>query len=209
VDGFNNGAQTQSGRTTHIATWSETTNNISIDLTDPKFQNLADPVTFRLYIYGGNNNGSSATIFDKLILHGQVTEITEYDEWAFTHDLSGADLLPDADSIDQDGIPNALEAWFGTSPREANSTGLAIQSTNKTTTTFTHPQNEPPPAGLSAYYEWSPDLIEWYHCNGVSGPVDGLKLTATPQTNGQITTVSITANQASERIFLRARVEQN
>jgi hypothetical protein len=209
VDGFNNGAQTQIGRTTHIATWSETTNNISIDLTDPKFQNLADPVTFRLYIYGGNNNGSSATIFDKLILHGQVTEITEYDEWAFTHDLSGADLLPDADSIDQDGIPNALEAWFGTSPREANSTGLAIQSTNKTTTTFTHPQNETPPAGLSAYYEWSPDLIEWYHCNGVSGPVDGLKLTATPQTNGQITTVSITANQASERIFLRARVEQN
>ena len=69
VDGFTEGSHIAAGRTTAVATY---VNNV-VDLSDAKFQELTAPVEFRLYIYGGNEQGSSATQFDKVILHG-VTE---------------------------------------------------------------------------------------------------------------------------------------
>ena len=69
VDGFSAGQELATGRTTTVATY---VNNI-ISLDADRYQNLAGPVTFRLYIYGGNNQNSSATLFDKVILNGSVS----------------------------------------------------------------------------------------------------------------------------------------
>ncbi len=68
VDGFTNGAQIAVGRTTTISTY---ISNV-VDLTDSKYQDLNGATEFRLYIYGGNASSSSATLFDKVILHGSA-----------------------------------------------------------------------------------------------------------------------------------------
>ncbi len=71
VGGFTNGAEIATGRTTDAATWSEDSNKVVVDLSAAEFQKLTN-VTFRLYIYGGDNGSSSATLFDKVILHGSA-----------------------------------------------------------------------------------------------------------------------------------------
>jgi len=69
VDGFANGNQITTGQTTDIDTWDGATNNVVVNLSAAKFQGL-DEITFRLYIYGGNQNSGSITFFDKVILNG-------------------------------------------------------------------------------------------------------------------------------------------
>jgi hypothetical protein len=77
IGGFANGAEIATGQTTDIASWTNAGNNVAIDLwTEPVLQGLTNAVTFRLYIYGGNANTSSATLFDKVILRGSATLAT-------------------------------------------------------------------------------------------------------------------------------------
>ena len=68
IDGFTLGNEIETGRTTTTGSY---LGNV-VDLSDVAFQGLADPTEFRLYIYGGNNNGSSFTGFDNVILNGTV-----------------------------------------------------------------------------------------------------------------------------------------
>jgi hypothetical protein len=110
------------------------------------------------------------------------------------------------DNSDGDDLANGLEAWFGTHPGQWNS-GLAVGSTVGLTTTFTHPQNVAQPDDLSGYYQWSPNLVDWFTSG--NGPDGGATVTFSANTNGTTTTVSATASEAVERIFLRARVVQN
>lgn len=107
-----------------------------------------------------------------------------------------------ADDLDGDGIPNALEAWFGTHPGQFNS-GLAHLVTHGLTTTFTHPQAELPPSDVSGIYQWSPNLVDWYAGDGIDGPPGGQTVTMVPSTVGNTTTVTVTASGALERLFLR------
>ncbi len=72
VDGFTNGAQIVTGQTTDAGTWTGGSNYVVIDLSAEKFQELEEAIEFRLYIYGGNASGSSATLFDKVIVNGTV-----------------------------------------------------------------------------------------------------------------------------------------
>jgi hypothetical protein len=112
------------------------------------------------------------------------------------------------DDFDQDGLGNGLEAWFGTDPGEFNP-GLAGLTTDGTTTTFTHPQNANPPSDLTGFYQWSPNLQDWYAGDGIEGPGDGPTVGIFPNTGGTTTTVTVTASETMGRIFLRAGVMQN
>jgi hypothetical protein len=112
------------------------------------------------------------------------------------------------DDPDGDDLANGLEAWLGTNPGQF-SAGLSGPSTDGTTTTFNHPQNANPPSDLTAFYQWSPNLIDWYASDGADGPVGGPTVTAVPDTVGTTTTVTTTASEPTGRLFLRAGVAQN
>jgi len=112
------------------------------------------------------------------------------------------------DDSDNDNLSNGLEAWFGTHPGEFNA-GLANVSTTGNVTTFTHAQNTTVPDDLTGYYEWSPNLTDWYDGDGIDGPGEGTTVTIVPSTSGASTTVTATVTGAYERIFLRAGVNQN
>jgi hypothetical protein len=111
-----------------------------------------------------------------------------------------------ADDPDGDRIANGLEAWFGTHPGEFNAglTGLTV--INSTTTTFSHPQNEGPPSDVRGFYEWSPNLTNWYDGDGVAGPPGGPTVTISPATGGAVTTVTVTASGPLEMLFVRVGV---
>ena len=120
-------------------------------------------------------------------------------------DLAVADQDFDDDS-DGDNLSNGLEAWFGTHPGQSN-TGLANVSTVGNVTTFTHPQNPTVPDDLTGYYEWSPNLTDWYASG--AGPGGGVTVTFSASIRGGTTTVTATVAGLAERIFLRAGVVRN
>ena len=77
---------------------------------------------------------------------------------------------------DGDGLASGLEAWFGTHPEEPN-VGLTHLSTDGTTTIFSHPQNETRPVDVVGFYQWSPNMTDWYAGDGVDGPPGGPAVT--------------------------------
>ena len=110
------------------------------------------------------------------------------------------------DDVDGDNLTNGLEAWFGTHPGQFNA-GLSEFSTDGTTTSFEHPQNDDPPSDLSGYYKWSTNLKDWYASG--NGPGGGLTVSFVPNTVGTTTTVTATASEALDRLFVRVGVMQN
>ena len=135
--------------------------------------------------------------------------ITVYSAWVSGYGLTGNDALADADTGDGDGISNIVEAWFGTDPTVYSSAGISLVATDQTISTFSHPQNSNIPFDLTGSYEWSTNLVDWYACDGVDGPVAGPTMTASPNTVGTTTTVTTTASEAMDRVFIRANVQQN
>lgn len=109
-----------------------------------------------------------------------------------------------AEDPDGDGIANGLEAWFGTRPDQSSGWLTNLNAVGNTTT-FTHPRNANPPPDLSLFYEWSSNLVDWYACDGVNGPLSGERVSAI---SSSATTTTVTANpsQPMARLFLRARV---
>ena len=119
--------------------------------------------------------------------------------------LAADDRDPE-DDPDGDRLSNQLEAWLGTHPGQANQFVTSLTS-SATTITFTHPQNTTPPDDLTGYYEWSPNLSDWYASG--SGPDGGMTVSFVPNAIGSVTTVTATASEAFGCIFMRAGVNQN
>ena len=112
------------------------------------------------------------------------------------------------DDPDGDGFANGLEAWLGTDPGEQDAS-LAIFGSVGTITTFRHPRNESPPGDVIGFYEWSPNLIDWYAGDGVAGPPGGSSVLFSLNTVAAEIEVTATANEAMPRMFIRAGAVRN
>jgi hypothetical protein len=148
--------------------------------------------------------GESGTqvLFDNVRLDIPPTSST-FAGWISGYDVGG--LTDWNDDPDGDNLFNGLEAWFGTHPGEFNA-GLADLTTTGSVTTFTHPQNATPPSDLTGYYEWSPNLTNWYASG--NGPGGGVTVTFSSDTTNTTTTVTATVSGAPDRVFMRAGVRQ-
>jgi alpha-L-rhamnosidase len=150
-------------------------------------------------------SGGIQAVFDNVRL--TTREPNDFNSY-ITDPAFGLDPAERAFALDPDGdgIPNGVEAWFGTHPGEFNP-GLAGLTTDGTTATFGHPQNETPPSDLTGFYQWSPDLAGWYASG--SGPGGGPTVTLIPNTSGSTTIVTANASVALGSLFMRAGVVQN
>ncbi len=110
------------------------------------------------------------------------------------------------DDPDGDNLANGLEAWFGLHPGQFDA-GLSAFSTDGTTISYEHPQNETVPGEVTGFYEWSPNLIDWFASG--NGPIGGPTVSFVPTTVGITTTVTATASEELEQLFLRVGVLQN
>ena len=128
-----------------------------------------------------------------------------YEAWiagyaAGVGDRAGFDADPDGDLI-----PNGIEAWFGTRPDQASQGLVAVGAAGEGRFTFRHPVNLVLPASITVSYEWSADLVEWFPCDGASGPPGGSRVTISAATEAGTTNVTTsTSNSSSNRLFLRA-----
>jgi hypothetical protein len=111
-------------------------------------------------------SGSKGTI-NALALY-QIVPANTYADWinsfAFA-DIVAPDLSITGDP-DNDGLDNALENIFGTSP-EVFSQGLASVATSGGNLVFRHTLGATPASDLTGAYEWSTDLVNW-HAAGTS-----------------------------------------
>ncbi|GAA5480112.1 sulfatase-like hydrolase/transferase [Haloferula helveola] len=114
----------------------------------------------------------------------------------------GFDLDPDGDNL-----ANGLESWFGTHPGEFNP-GLASVEVTAGNLSFTHPISPNPPTDLVGYYEWSPNLTDWYAGDGIDGPGGGLTVTISSVIDNSTATVTAAPSQPVPSIFVRAGVVQ-
>lgn len=131
---------------------------------------------------------------------------TSFSGWIAGFGLAPGDQGFDLDP-DDDGIPSGVEAFFGTNPNSP-SAGISNVVTNGTITTFTHPQADPQLDDVTAGYEWSVNLVDWYEGDNVDGPGGGLTVdipVVTPVAG--TANVTATASQPVSRLFVRARAE--
>lgn len=125
--------------------------------------------------------------------------------WITGYHLDGQNGF--TDDPDGDRLANGLEAWFGTHPGQPNA-GLTVLTTAGTTLTFSHPRNPDPPSDVAGFYQWSPNLADWYAGDGVAGPPGGPTVIISPATNGATTTVTVTASAPLGMRFVRSGVTQ-
>ena len=203
-------SNTQTGGFSHDGgTNYQSPDSASADFALSGLTNLSNTsVVFRWTLNGDKNHTFNTRNMglDDIVLTGISVDASSYLAWAFEQGLSGEDALPDADTVDLDGMVNTLEAWFGTNPFESDTTGLYMLSVDELTTSFTHPYNENPPSDISASYQWSPNLVDWYACDGVDGPLAGARISATSVAVDGTKTVTLTASESMQQFFVRANV---
>lgn len=128
-----------------------------------------------------------------------------FNSWMVGYPAVGARMGLE-DDPDKDGLTNGIEAWLGTDPGQANQFVTSLSSTD-TTVVLVHPRNASSPVDLTGSYEWSPNLSDWYASG--TGPAGGMTVTCVANTVGAQTTVTATASEVFDRVFLRAVVNQN
>ncbi|BCU77222.1 hypothetical protein llg_19370 [Luteolibacter sp. LG18] len=109
------------------------------------------------------------------------------------------------DDFDHDGIPNALENFFGTHPGVANG-GLTLVSSTGTGCTFRHPRGGSVATDLSGSYEWSSNLSDW-KASGASFGGATVVIGATPVSADTMEVTASVTGGSVQQLFLRVKVQ--
>ncbi len=173
-------------------------------LTNPANLNSIDQSLFSNGINHPNNVG-----YDKMAavwfagIEALGLNVPSFGEWianpAYGIAPEDRGFLSDPDG---DGLANGVEAWLGTNPG-SSSTGLVSVVGSLTSVSFSHAINTTPVAGLTATYEWSPDLVHWYAADGIAGPLGGPKVSYVRNLSGANATVVATASEPMFQCFMR------
>jgi hypothetical protein len=118
----------------------------------------------------------------------------------------------DADP-DGDGVRNGVEALSGGIPNSAGVFAITELTQSGNTLTFVYPQARAIPSGVTASYEWSTDLINWY-TTGQSNGVNTVTLAEGEYNNDGVSplidyqvTATVTAGTAP-KLFVRVKALQ-
>jgi hypothetical protein len=115
------------------------------------------------------------------------------------------------DDADGDGLDNGVESYLGSNPSKGNA-GLTPVSAAPGSFTFTHTQSNEVPSDVSASYEWSTDLANWFTTTGAGITVSVLETSrvnnAAPDNDIVTATATVTAGSAA-KLFVRVKATQN
>ncbi|MBK1833279.1 sulfatase-like hydrolase/transferase [Roseibacillus ishigakijimensis] len=159
-------------------------------------------VTFELegnYVLWLEADDGVVRVYDELAL--SVTGLG-YQAWIEGYSLSenGRDFTADPDG---DGLPNGLEALFGTDPTQ-KTPGLALQATEGLVTVLTHPRLPGGAVDVSGTWMWSPDLQNWYLADGQAGQEEvGATLVVSSTLEAAEERAEMTASGELKQLFLR------
>ena len=158
----------------------------------------------RLTVYDGYSQ-----ISDEVSI--TVVEPQSFASWVSAYELDGQ-TAPE-DDFDGDGIPNAVENFFGTHPGVFNA-GLAVTEVTTTaeggtTFAFSHPMNENPATDLTAVFRWSKNLSR-FHNDGESD-LDGTSVDFVAGTpiDGEVTVTATITGTSTERFFVTVELRPN
>ena len=114
---------------------------------------------------------------------------------------------------DHDGIGNGLENFLGTDPSQAGA-GVAGLATAGVTFKFRHSRSNHPATDVTAGYQWSVDLANWYgsgqaNGQGVTATITDTIVTDTQAPDNDLVEATVTVTAGSPvRVFARIRVTQ-
>jgi hypothetical protein len=134
-----------------------------------------------------------------------VLRDNSFSSWAEQNNLGVHSGL--GDDPDGDGVPNGIEAFFGSHPGEVSSGLIALNVTSEQIS-FTHPQSDEPPTNLQLSYSWSCNLADWYDCDGIDGPVSRETVSVSSEIVDGTATVTVTPSTETGCLFLRAKVQE-
>jgi hypothetical protein len=154
-----------------------------------------------LFIQHGPTTGTTARI-DTLTVEGEYKN--NYPAWIAGFDVGN--LVSPTDDPDGDGIQNAVENYFGTSPL-ASDPGIIPVDAAGNIFTFVHPLSPDFASDLAADYEWSLNLSDWI-ASGETGEDVTVDITAAPEGDTAAVTAMVTAGTAS-KLFVRVKVTQS
>ena len=117
------------------------------------------------------------------------------------------------DDPDGDGIPNGLENFFGTDPTRAAAGVTHITSTG-TALKFRHTRSNTVASNVTAVYQWSSDLVNWFstgqtNSQGISATIVSTVITDTSAPANDVLEVTVTfTSGASTHMFARIEASQ-
>jgi sialate O-acetylesterase len=117
------------------------------------------------------------------------------------------------DDADGDGISNGLENHLGTDPTESSS-GLTDVASSGRSFVFRHTRSNEPASDVSALYQWSTDLGDWFgsgqtNGQGVSATIASTVITDTNAPDNDLVEVTVMLTEGSAAgVFARIECSQ-
>lgn len=164
-------------------------------------------IKFRIGPVNAGQGRFQGTI-DDLLLSVDAGGGNDFSDWIAGFNV-GAQTGID-DDPDNDGVDSGVENFFGTAPDESTQ-GLVTGAvdTGAGTFTFTHPQTGTLADDLTATYQWSVDLANFF-ADGVQDGGVQVDFVATPNSPspGTTTVVATVTGPVPEKLFVSVKVTQ-